>query len=400
MAKIINKFFKEIKCAYRDMDKVLFFVTIFLFIFGLANILTASSREAVVVNGVSMTYYFTKQLIIIIGAYIVAHIVMIIPTKKYYRVALLAFVAINGFLLYLALFGDEVNGAKNWLPLPFVNFAIQPSEIAKLIVIVCLALIFEKTYNFLKNQNSDFNKKLKIYACIVFAFILPMIFIFLQKDFGTMAVIGIVSITMFLTSPIIPKDKIRLIIYIIFLGVASCLIFYSAKGYLLSPAQMSRIESFWKPCNSYESGGYQVCNCFIAINNGGLLGVGPGESTQKYSYIPAPHTDSVFAIFAEEYGVLLSGVLFIAYILVIKRIINISINATTIRGRYISLGIATYLFAHILINLGGILGIMPLTGIPLPFLSYAGTYVMTLIIAIAIVERIHIETKNAKIEIK
>lgn len=130
-----------------------------------------------------------------------------------------------------------------------------------------------------------------------------------------------------------------------------------------------------------------------------MFGVGPGKSTQKYSFIPEPHTDSVFAIFAEEYGVFGATVLFMFYISVLKQIINISTNASTIRGRYIALGVASYIFLHIFINLGGIFGIIPLTGIPLPFLSYGGTYALTLIIALAVVQRINIETKRSKLTI-
>ena len=145
--------------------------------------------------------------------------------------------------------------------------------------------------------------------------------------------------------------------------------------------------------------GYNICNAFIAINDGGLFGVGIGKSTQKYSYIPEPHTDSAFAIIAEEYGVIGCAFIFIGYTIILWRIIIISSNASTKRGRYMCLGIATYVFAHILVNMGGLFGLMPLTGVPLPFFSYGGSFVISLIAAFAIVQRVNIETKNQKIKI-
>lgn len=387
---------KSLKKAYKDMDKVLLVIIIFLFIFGLANILTASSREAVVKNGVSMTYYFRKQLFVIIVSFIAAQFVFIMPTKRYYNLLMPAYIILNILLLYLVFFGDSVNGAKNWIRIPGIGMSFQPSEVMKIVVLCSLAVIFERFYRYLKTPNVN---KTRIYTLIVLCVLIPMALIFLQKDFGTMLILLIISFILFMTSPIIVTDKFKIIGYVFGILVASCLVIYLAKGYVLSSAQLARFKNFWRPCDTYETGGYQVCNCFIAINNGGFLGVGPGNSTQKYSFIPEPHTDSVFAIFAEEYGVLWSSFLFLAYIIIIKRIINISTNATTIRGRYIALGIATYITFHIIINLGGIFGLIPLTGIPLPFLSYGGTYAMTLIIALAIVERIHIETKNAQIRL-
>lgn len=387
---------KMLKKAYKDMDKVLLAVIIVLFIFGLGNILTASSREAVVKNGVAMTYYFKKQLFVILISFIAAQFVFIFPTKKYVKPLLGLYIVLNGLLFYLVLFGNTVNGAKNWIRIPKIGMSFQPSEVMKIIIICALALMFERFYRLLKNPTVS---KLKIYVLIVAFVIIPVVLIFLQKDFGTMIILLIISAILFLVSPIIAKDKMRIICYVFFVMLAGSLVIYLAKGYVLSDAQLARFKNFWRPCDIYETGGYQVCNCFIAMNNGGLFGVGPGNSTQKYSFIPEPHTDSVFAIFVEEYGVLGSGILFLAYIIVIKRIINIATNAITIRGRYIALGIATYITFHILINLGGIFGLIPLTGIPLPFLSYGGTYAMTLIIALAIVQRIHIETKNAQIKL-
>ena len=131
-----------------------------------------------------------------------------------------------------------------------------------------------------------------------------------------------------------------------------------------------------------------------------MFQLGIGKSKQKYSYIPEPHTDSAFAIIAEEYGIIRTIFIFIGYTVILQRLTSIASKASTLRGRYISVGVAAYIFAHIFINLGGMFGVIPLTGVPLPFLSYGGSFVLSLIISIFIVQRVNIETKNKKIKIK
>ena len=122
--------------------------------------------------------------------------------------------------------------------------------------------------------------------------------------------------------------------------------------------------------------------------------MGIGKSKQKYSYIPEPHTDSVFAIISEEFGLIWDIILLTLLTLVLKRILDLSSKANTLRGKYICLGVATYIFMHIIVNLGGLFGLIPLTGVPLPFLSYGGSFTLSLIISLAIIQRIYIETNK------
>ena len=222
--------------------------------------------------------------------------------------------------------------------------------------------------------------------------------VFLQKDLGTAIILFVVFAIMFFASPILRMEKIKTCI----LGITVCImggfVIITKTGSLLSETQLERFD-FFDPCSSYESGGYQICNGFIAINEGGLLGVGIGQSKQ-ISYIPESHTDSVFAIISEEYGFIRSTFIFIAYILILGRILSLASKASTLRGKYICLGVSVYIFLHILINLGGLFGIMPLTGVPLPFLSYGGSFTLSLIISLSMVQRIYIETKNQFIKIK
>lgn len=382
MKKIINK-----------MDKPLLIVTIGLLLFGLLNIVTASSREAVVRYEVSTYYYFYRQLFMICAGLFLSFIIINFRSSYYKNV--IKPIYVFSFLLVAALFsfGVVVNGAKNWLPIPGLG-TIQPSEFAKPVLIVLIAVCFER-YNRLFSS-TDYSKKYMVIGRLLIAICIIPAMTFLQKDLGTVLImLGIYAVMLF-TSPLLKIDKIRIVSLVFVIGLVGCCFMYMKNGYLLSGAQMSRFD-YINPCSKYETTGYQVCNGFIALNDGGLLGLGIGKSKQKYSYIPEPHTDSVFAIIGEEYGMIRCTFIFGAYIFILYRILKISVKSNTIRGRYICLGVATYIFLHIFINLGGLFGLIPLTGVPLPFLSYGGSYCVSLICSLALVQRVHIEIKSQKI---
>lgn len=389
----MKKVIRSIVNLFKDMDKGLLIVTIILFGFGLLNIVTASSSEATA-NNTSLYYFFYQQLKMIGLGVIASIFILSIDTKKYPPFAVIAFALITVLLLYLSLYGNDYRGSRNWIKLGPVRF--QPSEFAKPIEIVCLSLMFERYAAKLRNRKISHNDL--IVKILIVGLLLPII-IFLQKDFGTMFILLMTFGILFIASPILRLDKFRAIVAMIILACVGMLGMYLGKGYILSEEQLDRFD-FFNPCTKYETGGYQICNGYIAINDGGLLGVGAGKSKQKYSYIPEPHTDSVFAIIAEEYGFLQSSIIFILYLYVLKRIINLSCRANTLRGRYMCLGVATYIFMHILVNLGGLFGVMPLTGVPLPFLSYGGSFAISLIASLALVQRVHIETRRQKIKLR
>lgn len=387
----MNYSFRKI---FKDLDKPLLIITIVGLVFGLLTIVTASSRAAVVNYDVSIYYYFFKQLIFIIAGFIIALIILKTDTKKYKAYVPFLFILMI-ILNIVALKSDALYGSHNWVDLKFAK--LQPSELSKPVIIALLAILFEKFYRKLRTTN------IKHYDMIgtlfIVALIIPAI-IFLQKDFGTLLITLFIIGVMFLASPILRIEKFKygaLLLIVVALGV---FIYGTANGGLLNDARKSRFSSWLDPCGQYESGGYQVCNSFIAINDGGLMGLGIGKSKQKYSYIPEPHTDSAFAIIAEEYGVYRCVFIFIGYILLLWRILAISAKASTLRGRYMCLGIATYIFAHIFINMGGLFGVIPLTGVPLPFFSYGGSFIISLIASLAIVQRVNIETKNKKIKVE
>ena len=384
---------QSFKKICKDLDKPLLIITLVGFIFGLLTIVTASSRAAVVNYDVGVFYYFFKQLTFIIIGLILSLIIIKVPTKSYKALSPLILIVLI-ILNIIAWFSPALAGSNNWIDLGFVK--IQPSELSKPFIIAFLAVLFEKYYRKLRTKNIPHYEI--IAKIIIIAIIIPAI-VFLQKDLGTLLIMLMIIGVMLLASPILKVEKFKYGLMLCLVCIAAVGIYSLAQGEILNDARKSRFSSWLDPCGKYETGGYQVCNSYIAINDGNLTGLGIGKSKQKYSYIPEPHTDSAFAIIAEEYGVLRCSLIFLGYILILQRITLIASNASTKRGRYICLGVATYIFAHILINLGGLFGVMPLTGVPLPFFSYGGSFIISLIIALSMVQRVNIETKNQKIKI-
>ncbi len=379
---------KGIRKIFSDMDKVLLVLTIVMLVYGLLNIVTASSREAIS-QDVSLYHYFFKQSEMLLIALCASLVIINVDTKHYGIWAFIAYGIIFFILLLLLFNGEAHRGSKNWIQIFGVQF--QPSEFAKPVIIVTLSVLFDLFYVKLRTKGVSHSNL--IWIIIIIGSLFPAL-VFLQKDFGTsMILLGIFGV-MFLGSPILKSEKFNYILFIFIFLILSVIILLLTGNKIFTEEQLNRF-AFFNPCSNYEDGGYQVCNGMIAINDGGLLGVGIGKSKQKYSYIPEPHTDSVFAIITEEYGFIFCTFIFIIYVTILKRIFMIASKAN-MRGRYICLGVGTYMFLHILINLGGLFGIMPLTGVPLPFLSYGGSFSISLICSLALVQRVSIENKNRK----
>ena len=388
---------RNLRRFFSDMDKLSLFLTIVLFGFGLFSIVSASTREAVNNMDKSVYYYFGRQAVILSACFVAYIIFLAIPTEKYrtknYAFVIFLFILILGLNAYMILGGSAKRGANNWIKIPFINFQLQPGELAKPILIVTLSLFLEATIKYFKN------KKLKHWAGIaIFVGLgtITALMIVLQKDLGTASINLAIFTVIFCSSPIMKHEKIRTVLCCILVGVVGIGFLTLIGKSPFTETQKARLTGFWNPCdiNKRNDEGYQICNAYIAINLGGFTGVGVGKSTQKYSYIPEPHTDMIFSIIAEENGFVVGAVIILAYMVLIGRILSLSSRAMTIRGKYICLGVATYIFSHIFLNLGGLFGLIPLTGVPLPFLSYGGSFSLMLSITLAIVQRIHVETKR------
>lgn len=374
---------KGMKKILKNLDKPLLMISILLFAIGLVMIFSSSNIIAFMQNGVSPYRYFIKQSIVLLISLVFSFILIRFKTKVYGPFAWFFVIAITGMLLSLFIYGSVKNQSISWFDLGF--FSIQPSEFAKLIMIAWMATYYD--------TNRD---KLSSYVVSLFPLVVAvgiMALIFVQPDAGTAFIFTIIVAFLFLITPI--PNEIKLKTVLLGLGailVAGIVILGSGRDILLG-RQKDRFD-FLDPCSKYtEPKGYQICNGYIAINNGGALGVGLGNSTQKYLYLPEAHTDSIFAIVMEELGLIGGISIFVLYFLLLGRIVKIGRESYTDRGALICYGVAMYIFAHIAVNLLGLFGLIPLTGVPLPFMSYGGSFAMVLILALTMVQRVNVETR-------
>ncbi|MDD3048975.1 MAG: FtsW/RodA/SpoVE family cell cycle protein [Bacilli bacterium] len=363
------------------MDKQLLFMTILMFSFGLVMILSASSVKAAVAGNPYSV--FLKQASSLLICIVASFFVLKMPTKNYKQFSSLAIYFIIGALLFVFSYGTLVNSARSWIDLGFYNF--QPSEFSKTILIVYFGVYYYK--------NKDSTSYLVVFKPLIFAIVICYL-TFAQPDFGTMCIIFIIVAMLFFAIPIDKKFK-RQSVQLITGAVVVILLGFIISGHNpFTSGQIKRLQ-FLQPCQRYtESTGYQVCNGFIAINNGGLTGVGLGNSTQKYLYLPEAYTDFIFPVIVEELGLIVGIVIILIYAYIIIRIIRIARRSYNLMGSIIAYGVAVYVGAHVIVNLVGVLGILPLTGVPLPFLSYGGSYALNLSVCLTIVQRIEIENKK------
>lgn len=369
----------------RKIDKPLFFITLFMFLFGLIMIFSASYVKAITTLD-NAYYYLIRQSLILLVCLFVFLFLINIPMQKYRKNYKFIIYFAIALLLSLYPFGITVNGAKSWLPLPFFNF--QPSEFAKIAIVIFMAYYYERH----RNNKDDYRITLKpfVYVFIIFALVAT------QPDLGSAIIIFCVSFVMLCGVPLLPevrKKTWKIVgITVIFGVILICILLLTGKSGLYA-YQLQRFN-FLNPCQRYtEVGtGYQVCNSYIAINNGGLFGVGIGNSTQKYLYLPESYTDFIFPVIVEELGLIVGILIIFAYAYIIFRILGIAKRCYTLSHGLICYGVAAYIFIHVFINLVGVLGLLPLTGVPLPFLSYGGSYALCLTIGLTLVQRINVET--------
>ncbi len=376
------------------MDIPLLLIMLIFIVLGLTMIYSASSVSSVVRYGYAPYHFFVRQAIFVgVSLFVGFTLIIRLPTRTYGALAWPLLIAIILALVLLFIKGEVTNNAQSWYDFGF--FSLQPSEFAKSILIIFMAVFYNKL-QYKKSKN-------------IYSYLIPLAagaliagLVIMQPDLGSAAIIaGIVFLT-FISIPLVKNNMIRFIkIIAIGLVIGLIVLLYSGADFLNS-MQIDRL-TFQNPCSRYtETTGYQVCNGFIAINNGGLFGVGLGNSTQKYLYLPESHTDFIFPIIVEELGLVTGILIILGYIFMLYRILKIAKSSENLRCSVLAYGTFWFLTLHILVNLLGILALIPLTGVPLPFLSYGGSFTVNVIIMLFVVERVNIENNinKTKREIK
>ena len=319
---------------------------------------------------VGSTPYFSHQLVWIGISFVVFFSFSYIDFRFLKRTDVL--VAIFGvfsvLLMLLFVVGHVSNGAQSWFS--FGGFSFQPSDMMKLVVILMLAKYFSRRHVEIDNFKH-------IFISGIYAFI-PFLLVFLQPDFGGAIIILFIWVGMTLVSGISRKH------FLIVLG-AGLIAFVLLWGFVFETYQKNRIINFVSPMTDIRGSGYNVYQSTIAVGSGQIVGKGVGFGTQsRLKFLPEYQTDFIFAAFVEEWGFVGAMILFLLLGLIIWRILHIALLGATNFEILYGVGLSIYFMSHFIINIGMNLGIMPVTGITLPFMSYGGSHLLTEFIGLGI----------------
>lgn len=370
----------KIKATFQYFDYRIFIVYLLLMTIGVIAVYSASS-EILLINGFKATVYGQKQLLYAFFGVLICLACYSINLDYLRRGKLLLWllVIVAGLLLYVRLFGQAVNGAKGWINLGPIN--IQPLELAKLVLTLYLSWMLAKADGRLVRGHIIF----QLLPTAIIAGLL-MILVLIEPDFGGTAILFCLVLIMYSVSGI-PTGYILLSIIgitVLVVGGFSLIVAWN-PSFLQDVYVYKRFIAFLHPFKTAANEGAQLVNSYYAIHNGGLFGLGLGNSIQKRGYLPEPYTDFILSIIAEEVGSLgalvVLGLLFYLMILIMER----GVKAQSQYSTLICFGVTAIIFFQTLFNVGAVLGLMPITGVTLPFISYGGSSLWVLSAAIGLV---------------
>ncbi len=315
--------------------------------------------------------FFDRQ-IVWIGVAAVVMVAAMVPDYRFLRSGHTTFIVylVTVFLLGLVLLIGEVTlGAQSRFDLGFFSF--QPAEFAKLILVAVLAKYFSKRHEMI----GDFKHILisGLYTFLVFGLV------FVQPDFGSALIIFAIWFGMVLIAGI----RLRHLLFVFSVGA---IVFTIMWSFVLLPYQKDRITTFIDPLADIQGAGYNVYQSIIAVGSGQVWGKGVGYGTQsKMEFLPEHETDFIFAAFAEEWGLVGAAVLFALFGVVVWRLIRLSLHGATNFERLFTAGVALFIVAHFTVHVGMNIGLMPVTGLTIPFMSYGGTHLLVEFMALGVV---------------
>lgn len=362
-------------------DRTLIWLFLGLLIIGFVMVTSASIPVSTRLNN-DPFYFAVRDGIYIISSLIACYIVVQIPAEKWEKYNVWLFFISICFLIAVLIFGRSINGAVRWIPLGIINF--QPAELAKLAVICYFASFYVRKYDEIRKEKASFWRP----AVILFLFGFLLI---LQPDLGSTFVLFVLTFSMLF----IVGAKIM---QFMFLGVVGIVLF--AVLILTSEYRLKRVTSFMDPFADAYGDGFQLSNSQMAFGQGEFWGQGLGNSVQKLEYLPEAHTDFVMAVIGEEFGFF--GIICIVLLLILLtvRALKISKESLILEERfkgYMAFGIAIWIFLQGFVNLGVASGLLPTKGLTFPLISYGGSSLVIMSIAIAVLLRIDHENRAERI---
>ena len=369
---------------------------------GIVMVYSASFYNSLIAGG-STNQYLIKQAIYAVLGIFLCYVTFMLKERilKSRRILSMVMLITVGSLFYLlgrALIdpSSRVNGASAWISLKIFNF--QPLEFAKLFLIMFLALVLTNKQNrLIRKQGWKEVFREVLQPMIIVASIIIMVLV--QPDIGGALILSLITLVLLASSTIPGKliAELSAFLLTVFIGVV-VMITKFPPNFVKTNYAYQRFLAMQHPFQLEQKSGAQLVNSFYAISNGGIFGTGLGNSIQKRGYLPEPHTDFILSIISEELG--LVGVAFILGLLliIILRMISLGLRSKKSYNSLVYYGVATMILAQTVLNVGGLLGLIPLTGVTLPFISYGGSSLLILSVALGIVLNLEATTKFEKMK--
>ncbi|MBR3362641.1 MAG: putative lipid II flippase FtsW [Bacilli bacterium] len=347
-------------------NMILWISIIIISLFGLIMIYSASYVWSTYKFSDPFKYIKNQGLFLIVGFFLMYYMSKI-NFEKYYEKATKIFIICFILLILVLFFGTERNGSKSWFVIG--SFGIQPSEFMKLAMIIFTSKYLYNNHKKIKNIKKGVIPIL-ILTLLVFGLIM------LQPDFGT----GLILIMSVMGLLFVGGTSISFFIKIGFIGIGGII------GLIIAaPYRLKRIVSFLNPWEDPLGSGFQIIQSLYAIGPGGLFGFGLGASRQKHFYLPEPQTDFIFSIISEEFGFLGVLIVSILFITIVFTSFKIALKCENLFGKYLAFGISFELAFQALLNLMVVVGLLPVTGVTLPFLSYGGSSLLITLLSMGII---------------
>ncbi|MEY4290314.1 MAG: hypothetical protein RL130_256 [Actinomycetota bacterium] len=339
----------------------------------------AATRDWYSANGLDPEYYLKRHVINIVIGLALAWGTTIIDYRllRAYTPFIWGLGVFGLILVLIPGIGSEINGAQAWISLP-LGFQIQPAEIAKISIIIGISMLLsERTHTSDEPSNQDVLKALGVAA-------IPIFLILLQPDMGTVFIISAAVVTIIAVSGAPTRWIVGLLLVAVIGG------FVATKAGVISEYQIKRLQTFVDPNADTQGAGYQLRQARITVGSGGLLGTGLFDGPQTSGrFVPAQQTDFIFTVAGEQLGFIGSGFILFLLFIVLMRGLSIARRSTDPYGTLVSTGVVAWFAFQIFENIGMTLGLMPMTGVPLPFMSYGGSSMFANLIGFGLLQNVH-----------
>jgi len=339
----------------------------------------AATRDWYTRNGLDGQYYLKRHIINILIGLVLAYGVTVIDYRllRAYTPFLWGAGVLGLVIVLIPGLGAEINGAKAWIALPG-GFQIQPAELAKIAIIIGMSMILSE-----RSHDSDGPTSRDVLQALAIAAI-PVALIIMQPDMGTVLIISAAVVTIVAVSGVPARWVTGLLLLAVLGG------FVAVKAGVVSEYQVNRLQTFVDPNADTQGAGYQLRQARITVGSGGLVGTGLFNGPQTNGrFVPEQQTDFIFTVAGEELGFIGSGAILILYLILLMRGFSIARRTNDPFGRLVCTGVIAWFAFQIFENIGMTLGLMPMTGVPLPFISYGGSSMFATLIGIGLLQNVH-----------